>query len=174
MVTGIECAGLVLAVLPLFIEAAKSYKKGVDTIRNVISNSRRDERLEEFYEDFWWEMFVLNRQIREVVEALPYLSDDRKTELLAAGHLGEWTVDADVAEALEEFFKSGSHYDTFMVIMTKIVHLLAQVVKDSAVHISGTDVVSQWDTYWGYSHQTYIPAAQSLTCCRINQICITS
>ena len=143
MVTGIECAGLVLAVLPLFIEAAKSYKKGVDTIRDLISSTRRDERLEEFYEDFWWEIFVLNRQIREVVGALPYLSDDRKTELTVAGHLGEWTVDADVAEALEEFFNSGGDYNTFMVIMTKIVNLLAQVVKDSTVHISGTDVVSR-------------------------------
>lgn len=143
MITGIECAGLVLAVLPLFIEIAKSYKRGIDTMHDLASQTRRDEKLEEFYEDFWWELFLLDRQIREIVEALPCLSDNRKTELTTAGHLDEWTVDADVACALEDYFKSETDFNAFMVIMTKIVQLLAQVIKDTSVQISEADIVSQ-------------------------------
>lgn len=139
---GIECAGLVLAVLPLFIEAAKSYKKGVDTIYNVTSRSRRDESLAEFYEMFWWETVVLNRQIRGIVDSLPYLSNDRKTYLAAAEHLEDWDEDSDVSQALQEFFSSQMDFDHFMVIMTKIVGLLAQLVQDSSLHISNKDMVS--------------------------------
>lgn len=139
---GIECAGLVLAVLPLFIEAAKSYKKGVDTIYQVTSRSRRDESLEEFYEVFWWETVVLNRQIRGIVDSLPYLSNDRKTYITAAEHLEDWNQDSDVSRALQEFFSSKLDFDHFMVIMTKIVGLLAQLVQDSSLHISNKDIVS--------------------------------
>lgn len=141
MITGIECAGLVLAVLPVFIQAAKSYKRGVDSIYNVTSHSRRDERLQEFYEEFWWETVMLNRQIRGIVDALPYLSNDRKTYLAAAEHLEEWNQDTDVSQALQEFFSSEMDFEDFMVIMTKIVGLLVQLVQDSTVHISIIDMV---------------------------------
>ena len=143
MITGIESAGLVLAVLPFFIETAKSYKRGIDTMHDQASQTRRDEKQEEIYEDFRWELLLLDRQIREIVEALPSLSDNRKTELTTADHLEEWTVDADVACALEDYFKSETDLNAFMVIMTKIVQLLAQVVKDTSVKISEADKVSQ-------------------------------
>ena len=142
MVIGIESAGLVLAVLPLFIEAAKSYKKGVNTIHNVTSHSRRDEELEEFYEDFWWETVMLNRQIRGIVDALPYLSSDRKNHLAAAENLEDWKQDTDVSQALREFFSSEGDFDSFMVIMSRVVGLLVQLVQDSTVHISAQDMVS--------------------------------
>ena len=152
MVTGIECVGLILAVMPIFIEAAKSYKKGVDTIRDVVSPQRRDDRLEDFYEDLWWEMFLIDRQIREVVQALPCLSDSRKTELTAAEHMDEWTVDADVTDALHNFLRSDSDFLAFMLVMTKIVQLLAQIVKDTTVRISEAEMVSE-----GIGHaSTYI------------------
>ncbi|KAL8750455.1 MAG: hypothetical protein Q9184_006418 [Pyrenodesmia sp. 2 TL-2023] len=51
--SGVECAGLALAVLPHVIEAAKSYKNGVDSIRDVLSISRRDSELEDFYRELW-------------------------------------------------------------------------------------------------------------------------
>ena len=142
MITGIECAGLVLAVLPIFIEAAKSYKKGVDSIYNVTSHSRRDEKLQDFYEDFWWETTMLNRQIRGIVDALPYLSNDRKTYLADPEHLEEWNHDTDVSEALQKVFSSVTDFEDFKVIMTKIVGLLVQLVQDSTVHISIKDMVS--------------------------------
>lgn len=142
MITGIECAGLVLAVLPIFIEAAKSYKKGIDSIYNVTSHSRRDEKLQDFYEEFWWETEMLNRQIRGIVDALPYLSSERKAYLAAAEHLDAWNQDADVSQALHEVFSSIMDFEDFKVIMTKIVGLLVQLVQDSTVQITIKDMVS--------------------------------
>lgn len=140
MVTGIECAGLVLAVLPIFVEATKAYRRGANTIYNVASRTRLDKALEEFYEEFVWAIVMLHRQIKSMIDALPYLSSDRKTYL--AEHLEEWKQDTDVAQALQEFFNSKMDFDIFMVIVTKIVQLLSQLIQDPSVHISVQDMVS--------------------------------
>ncbi|KAL9600268.1 MAG: hypothetical protein Q9219_003313 [cf. Caloplaca sp. 3 TL-2023] len=133
--SGVECAGLVLAVLPLAIEAAKSYKHGVDTIRDVLSNTRRDSELEDFYHELWMEMFLLDRQLRDIVHVLPFLTDDRKASLLDGENLGQWTTESDVTEALQEHFNSETDYQAFTVIMGKIVQLLSQLIKDGTTHV---------------------------------------
>ncbi|KAI4112478.1 MAG: hypothetical protein LQ338_008307 [Usnochroma carphineum] len=102
--SGIECAGLVLAVLPLVIEAAKT--NGVGPIRAVLSSSRRDDELEDFYHELWMELFLLDRQLRDIVHALPFLTEERKASLLSGDNLTQWTVNSDVAEALQEHFNS--------------------------------------------------------------------
>ena len=140
--SGIECAGLVLAVLPLVIEAAKAYKHGVDTILDVVSNSRRDDKLEDFYGDLWWAMFLLDRQLRDIVYGLPFLTEDRKADLLKAGNLNQWTGDADVTEALEEYFNSRTDFQAFTVIMGKIVQLLVQLIKDGSTRVDRKEMVS--------------------------------
>ncbi len=104
--SGIECAGLALAALPLAIEAAKSYKSGVNSIRDVLSSSRHDDSLEDFYRELWFEMYSLDRQLRDAVEAFPILTEDRKASLLKAENLGQWTFDSDIAEVLQQYFNS--------------------------------------------------------------------
>lgn len=81
MPTGIEEAGLVPAILPLVIEAAKWYLKGVDSVKDVICNSRRDEKLQDFYDKFWWELYLLRQNLQGVIQNLPLLCDDYKTML---------------------------------------------------------------------------------------------
>ncbi|KAL8658450.1 MAG: hypothetical protein Q9226_000982 [Calogaya cf. arnoldii] len=133
--SGIECAGLALAVFPIVIEVAKSYRNGVDSIRDVLSSSRRDEGLEDFYQELWMEMYLLDRQLRDTINALPVLTENRKASLLKAENLQQWTVESDVADSLQEHFKSKTDLQAFMVIMGKIVQLLAQLVKDESTHV---------------------------------------
>ncbi|KAL8996714.1 MAG: hypothetical protein Q9169_003829 [Polycauliona sp. 2 TL-2023] len=133
--SGIECLGLAIAVFPLVIEAAKSYKNGVDGIRDVLSKTRRDEGLEDFYQEVWMEMYLLDRQLRDTVDALPILTEDRKAGLLKAENLNQWTLTSDVAEALHEQFNSETDLQAFMIIMGKIVQLLAQLIKDETTHV---------------------------------------
>ena len=66
MVTGVECAGLVLAVLPLFIEASKAYSDGVETIPDVSLVSRRDVKLSDFYDGFYWAVSELGEHITDI------------------------------------------------------------------------------------------------------------
>lgn len=174
--SGVECAGLVLAVLPLAIEAAKSYKNGVNSIRNVLSSSRRDDDLEDFYQELWMEMFFLDRQLRDTVDAFPFLTEDRKASLLKAENLNQWTLDSDVAEALQHYFNSDTDRHAFMLIMSKIVQLLAQLIKDETTHIDKKQTVSRHplsilsgtEPEYASSFLTY------LDCCRTSQECTGS
>lgn len=50
---GFECAGVVLAVLPLFISAAKAYQDEADTLWGVLIHSRAEKALQEFYDEFF-------------------------------------------------------------------------------------------------------------------------
>ncbi|KAL8707450.1 MAG: hypothetical protein Q9220_007538 [cf. Caloplaca sp. 1 TL-2023] len=143
--SGVECAGLVLAVLPLAIEAAKSYRSGVRSIRNVLSTSRRDEDLEDFYQELWMEMFFLDRQLRDIVESLPILTEEPKAGLLKPENLHQWTLDSDVAEALQQYFNSDTDHQAFLLIMGKIVQLLAQLVKDETTHINRTQMLKAFE-----------------------------
>jgi hypothetical protein len=146
MVTGIECAGLVLAVLPLVTEASKAYAQGTDNLLNITLQSRRDQRLQDFYDHFWWETVELNRRVRGIVSALPRLSLERKIELATAARLEDWTRDADINIALQNYFASND-FNTFMLVMTRLVFLLAKLVKDSTVHIVAADAVSDLNSF---------------------------
>ena len=147
MVTGIECAGVVLAVLPLVIEAGKAYAQGTDNFLNITLQSRRDQRLQDFYDHFWWETVELNQRVREIVSALPRLSPERKIELATAARLEDWTRDADINVALQNYFASDDDFNTFMLVMTRLVFLLAQLVKDSTIHVVATDAVSDLNSF---------------------------
>lgn len=93
--SGVEFAGLAPAVIPLVIEAAKSYKNGVDSIRDVLSSSRHDSELENFYLELWFEMYSLHSQLRDIVDALPILTEDRKASLLRAENINQWSSGSD-------------------------------------------------------------------------------
>lgn len=141
MPTGIECAGLAIAILPLFIEACKAYAEGTNTLLNITLPSRRDQRLERFYDDFWWETVELNQKVKDILNDLPLLSPQRKIELATAARLEDWTRDADINEALHRYFATKDDLNTFMHVMSRLVSLLAQLVKDSTVQVVAGDAV---------------------------------
>ncbi|RAL67649.1 hypothetical protein DID88_008398 [Monilinia fructigena] len=138
--SGIEVTGLVLAVLPLFIEGAKAYSHGVETIRKTISRRERDEKLKEFYDEFYWEIVQLDRQTLGVIKSLPSLSDKRKAELTIDIHFEAWQAEVDVAQALFDYFGSKEDLDAFLHVMGKIAQLLSQLIKDPTIHILSTEV----------------------------------
>jgi hypothetical protein len=67
--SGFEVAGIVLAVLPLFVEAGKSSHAAA--AHGAASPAMRDEKLLGFYEEFWWETWELQKQVEKVVMGLP-------------------------------------------------------------------------------------------------------
>ncbi|KAI9737417.1 MAG: hypothetical protein M1834_009571 [Cirrosporium novae-zelandiae] len=140
MATGIEITGLVLAVLPLFIETAKVYSHGVKSMHKLSSRRERDEKLQEFYGEFYWEVYQLDCQTRRVIESLPHLSDKRKAELTMDIRLEDWKPEADVALALSNFFGSKEDFDAFLYVMDRIAWLLSKLIKDPTIHISSDDV----------------------------------
>ncbi|KAF2501611.1 hypothetical protein BU16DRAFT_534265 [Lophium mytilinum] len=151
MVTGAETVGLTLAaILPLFIEAAKAYGKGVDTIRDDTSSRRRDDRLQEFFDDFWWELKSFDQQVRTLVRGLPHLCNECKRELekdmssLSAS--GGWEKDEEVARALSHSFGTSLQHKSFVLITSRILRLLAWLIGDKTLHLYGIETVSREST----------------------------
>ena len=139
-VSGVETAGLVLASLPFIIEAAKRYKSGVSEIRDVVSSRRYNEKLQEFYEDFYTEVVLVNENVKVVVNNLPGLSEDRRDTLRSQIALKDWTPDQDVATALQSLFGGG--YESFEIAIKKIMRLLGRIVDGQSTREDGVDKVS--------------------------------
>ncbi len=139
--SGWEIAGIVLATLPLFVEATKSYARGADTIRKVSSHRQRDQKLADFYYTFWWELLQLDRQLRTIVHSLPSLSTTRKAELFVEMRSDLWKPGAEVSHAFLDCFGSEDEVNSFLLVVGKVAQLLCQLVKDPTIHISPRDLV---------------------------------
>lgn len=137
--SGIEVVGIVLAVLPFFIDAAKNNAKA---LRQAAKRLNYDKELQEFYEVFWYETFELHRNIMSVVRELPGLPEKRKQEIIKNEDLDKWAGNqaSDVATALEGFLEADD-YIAFQEIMKKVSHLLARLTKDGTVQIAGSKKV---------------------------------
>ena len=98
--SGIEIAGLVLAVLPFFIEGGKLSARYLGAARKAKSRGAEDEALLEFYQKFWWSTLDLKETLHELVEYLPGLSNQRKTELVENWEPENWCKSQDVERAL--------------------------------------------------------------------------
>jgi len=142
MITGVECAGLILAVLPLVTEAAKVYSEGVEDILDVVRSSRSNEKLEEFYENFFWEVSEFEYQIKQLIDALPKIPDERKSQLVAALHTTDWGPSSDIDHALHEYFTTKTDFMKFDLVMKKCVKLIGQLLEDEqAINIKKSDLV---------------------------------
>ncbi|QPC57998.1 hypothetical protein HYE67_000229 [Fusarium culmorum] len=136
MVTGIECAGLALAVLPLFIEVAKAYSDGVQTIFNIVIRSRWEERLESFYLDFYIQLFYVEEVMQRVLKVI---SASANTIQL----ISNWYNDPKFEIALKGYFRSDERFRIFTVICKKVLMLLSHLVKDETNRICQKDQKSQ-------------------------------
>ncbi len=78
-----------------------------------------------------------------LADSLPNLTEERKAQIIESRDLDNWDKATDVAESLEAFFSSDDDYLAFQKVMSKVLDLLARLVKDDTVHISKSDRVSQ-------------------------------
>ncbi|KAJ0115202.1 hypothetical protein J7T55_001612 [Diaporthe amygdali] len=136
--SGFEVAGVVLAVLPFFIEAGKAYGDHATALQKAVTRSTRDKELQEFYEEFYWDTYELRKNIEKVVLVLPSLSDERKQQVIRSTNLDTWDQAQDVAAALQDFL-GADDYDAFQMVMGKVLELLARLIKDKTVHISKSE-----------------------------------
>lgn len=142
--SGIECAGIVLAVLPLVLEAVKAYTKGAKTIKDVLLPRHHDEKLQEFYEDLWWEMHILSNQIRIVIDSSPGLTDKEKGELEKGLRSDNPNMRAVATQAFRDFFNSEDDFQAFMQIIDKIARLLSRLIDNGYTNIRTSEMVSKW------------------------------
>lgn len=144
MATGIEIAGLALAALPLLIESAKAYGRGVHTARNYLSNSRRDAALYNDYEKLGFELYFLKKQLRDLVIDLPLCADCRD-KLLDGEDLGEWENNAAIRNALLEYLDHEEEsFQAFVSVLRRILRIVDQLFNDSAFELSNEEKVGSY------------------------------
>jgi hypothetical protein len=140
MVTGVETVGLVLAILPLLIEAGKAYSEGVSTIKDLALNSRRDEALGDFYDDFFIETHLINELLRGLVDQLS-LCTESKINLKSRAGLDDWEQDEAIKNALQEYLKTEENLNAFLLVNSRILELVDKLTKDKSTDLSKADKV---------------------------------
>ncbi|KAF2492888.1 hypothetical protein BU16DRAFT_514136 [Lophium mytilinum] len=138
MVTGVECAGLVLALLPLFIEAGKAYSDGVDTVLNVSLKSRRNASLSDFYDEFYWEISELGEHVAEISRAIS--DSPGQYRPASALKLDDWIQNSEVEKRLRRYFGSEAAFNKFSTTSKRIVQLLAQLLKNQMTYVANKDL----------------------------------
>ncbi|KAF2198218.1 hypothetical protein GQ43DRAFT_465793 [Delitschia confertaspora ATCC 74209] len=136
--SGLEIIGVVLGALPLFIELGKAATSNANNMIRAFHHINHDDQLRDFYIGFYKETVFLRQQIVKIINALPFLSEDRKTEVKQGRHTENWTQETDVAKALEAYF-SPEDFSAFLILMERLLKLFAQLVKDRKVHLSRED-----------------------------------
>ena len=110
MASGIEVAGLVLALLPLVIKAAKSCSEGVEESKTVFLSENHQELKRELYNELYRELVLFNRHVRNLIKALADLSEERCHEILTAS-AQTWHKEADVVQSLKSHL--GQDFEAF-------------------------------------------------------------
>ena len=130
MVTGLECAGLALGVIPIFIEGLKVYGRGVGSLRDVIQPRRLDAALEEFNEDPWYEMFLFREHVEIVTNNLLNLDDARKASVIHNCQKSEWKTDSDVAQSFGFQFSGKHEFHAFEIAVKGFIRMAGQLIQD--------------------------------------------
>jgi hypothetical protein len=129
--SGIECAGLVLAVLPLIVEAAKAYSDGIDSILDVTVKSRYDQNLQFFYDDFYAEVCLLGR-VRKQIHSAILVGHSGDITLLEPSHiLTNWQSDPGLETALRNFFGTDDQFNEFTLYSRRLLTLLDKLLDGS-------------------------------------------
>lgn len=142
MITGVECAGLILAVIPIFVQMGKAYLDGVDNTLNVFQQHRWDESLEEFYESFYIQINILNETLKTISEATAERLVTQQHTTPSIILLSNWQLDPQLEAKLRRYFGSGSRFNHFTVAARKIIELLAKLAENPGNRLDTADQVS--------------------------------
>jgi hypothetical protein len=130
--SGLEIAGLALAVLPVLIAAADAYKA-----------SRLDQKSKEFFVNLSYEVTILNFNIQKLASSLVGLPDTLRKKLLYPQSPEElersWGLPA-VVDALRARLDAGA--DAFLLTLCCIMELLNELLDSPSLDLIGNDLVS--------------------------------
>jgi hypothetical protein len=147
MVTGIEAAGLALAILPLFVNQIDAYVRGIEKIKGL----RRYRREFKGYSvGLSTQHAILLNTLEQALEGV--VNDEDQVSELIRDPQGDGWKDPDLQKRLRR--KLDRNYEVFIGNMTGLSELLEQL--SHKLEIGVTDIkVSSW--------HFLIPLGQSLT-----------
>jgi hypothetical protein len=122
--SGFEVIGVILAIIPIFEEAAPLTTRFVGHVKTALSSERAASKLRDFCENLHFELSMLQMAMQKLVMELEGLLEEEKRLLLMGGSK-LWT-DARVARAVED--RLGAGKKTFQIHLTKVLQQLNKLV----------------------------------------------
>ncbi|KAL4931108.1 uncharacterized protein BDV17DRAFT_257106 [Aspergillus undulatus] len=132
MASGVEFAGLALAVLPLFVSAVDAYSKGAETLWGVVIPSKSDAALHDFYCEFYYQIAVLHKQLESISNTMAGRGVVAQQGPTLTSQLDAWNCNHDMKNALTGLLGSDVELKLFEVIARKIVKLLGQLLREKS------------------------------------------
>jgi len=128
MLTGVEVAGLLLAIIPIF-QAAAEEAGPIEHIRTAFSPKRKNQRLAEFLKNLHFEVSILQITLGKLIDQLGGLTDAHRAALKE----GDLWLEAKVTRALEDRLNIG--YECFCVHVTDLLESLQSLVGDTTIDL---------------------------------------
>jgi hypothetical protein len=120
--SGIEIAGLILGVLPLFISAAEHYKEGIGFVKKAI---KKELFVNQYKDELTQQRTLLSLYIKAVVGRTS-LSPQLQSQLVDNPENDAWRKPEVVKEITAEL---GSAHQRFLDILARIGQALAKQIK---------------------------------------------
>jgi hypothetical protein len=131
--SGFEVIGVVLAIIPIFEEAAPLTHRVVEHVKTALSSQRAASKFRDFCENLHFELSMLQMAMHKLVMELEGLLEEEKRFLLTGG-TKLWT-DMRVVRAVEDRLGAGNK--TFQIHLTKVLQQLNKLVtKDESFQLT--------------------------------------
>lgn len=137
MMTGLEIAGLVLAVIPIVASAADHQRKVYGAVNTALRSRLKNERLANQYQHLHNEVALLHLTIRHVVSGLPTLSASDKEQLFQLN--GQLLKDGRLGLALSQTLGDAS--EAFVDTLNSALKCLDDILSDRVLKLEKADVV---------------------------------
>lgn len=141
MLTGIEIAGLALAIVPL-LDSAASVK--CSSISPIFRQKAKDNKLADLYHRLHAQLSLLSVCLRNLIKHLPTLTEVQKARLLQFEN--EPWKDEDVAKALQQ--KLGDGHKDFLDNLDAILVALDSIISNSVLKLDRDDVLVGRTVLW--------------------------
>ncbi|KAK4223659.1 hypothetical protein QBC38DRAFT_516510 [Podospora fimiseda] len=138
--SGFEVVGIVFGVLPLFIEAGKHSATTASRPRWAIGSAKSQQKLKDFYDEFYCETYEINKQIETIIHSLPKISKEYRGRILKNREvqtcLDSWHEISDIAKGLKDLFGNEADLYYFRTILEKVLGLFCRILEDETVNLS--------------------------------------
>jgi hypothetical protein len=140
--SGVECAGLIIGVIPLIIECVKVYPTASKVARGIFRADVFDDQVREYVSELSVLLLEFKAQMEQIFDYLPDLSNTRKADLIETFNEKDWNPGSDVAKAFLAMFPDPDTFYWFENVVTQIVRQMGQLVRDTQVFAQKSTSVS--------------------------------
>jgi hypothetical protein len=129
--SGLECIGLLLGIIPILVSCAEHYRTVHRPIRAAVRPTAAAQKLADFFQDLHVEVCFLEIHVRNLTQELPQLSESQLQSLGNFSQPSNWD-DEEVSVALRE--RLGATYEPILVTIKASLKILDDLLSGQTLH----------------------------------------